>query len=112
VRRDGWREQRDGRVLRFIGGADDRIDDEIGVDQFDDVPLVAGKRARARLAAMAHLRIAQRGHPLGRHAPPNAPLAGGRIRFQVLLQHASERRDRRLHGGCVRGRHVQGHPGL
>ena len=92
VRREVWRQQRQRLVLRFVGGPDDRADNHIGVHEFDHMAFVAGEEPRPRLAAMAHLGIAQRRHALGGDAAPNAPLPGRRIRFQILRQDPPQRR--------------------
>ena len=104
--------ERQGVVLGLVGGPDDGPDDEIGVHDFDHVPFVAGEQARARLAPMAHLRVAQRRHALGGDAAADAALPGGRVRFQVLRQDAAQRAERGLHGRRLRHRHVRRHPRL
>ena len=110
VRREGGRQQRQRLVLRFVGGADNRADDHIGVDEFDHMAFVAGEEPRPRLAAMAHLGIAQRRHALGGDAAPNAPLPGRRIRFQILRQDPPQRGERGLHGRRLGDRHLASSP--
>ena len=46
MRRDGGREQPQGRMLGLIGGRYHGIRDEIGPRPVDDVLLVAGERER------------------------------------------------------------------
>ena len=110
VLREVRRQQRQGLVLRFVGGSDNRADNHIGVHEFDDVAFVAGEEPRPRLASMAHLRIAQRRHALGGDAAPNAPLPGGRVGFQILRQDPPQRGERGLHGRRLGDRHLARHP--
>jgi hypothetical protein len=60
--------------------------------------------------ARAASRVAQRRQPIGRDAAPNAALARGRIRFEVLGEHAAERGERRLHRGRLGHRPVRPRP--
>jgi hypothetical protein len=55
--------------------ADNRADDQIGIHEFDHMAFVSGEEPRPRLAAMAHLGIAQRQYTLGGDATPNATLS-------------------------------------
>jgi hypothetical protein len=105
-------EGRQRLVLRFIGGPHVDPDNQVGVHEFHDVALVPGERPRPRFAAMPHLGIAQRWEPIGRDPAPNATLARRRIRFQVLGEHAAQRREGGLHGRRLGDRHVRRHPGF
>jgi hypothetical protein len=98
-------QRRQGRVLRLIRGAGDRLHDQIGLEHFDDVSFVAGKRTAAAFAAMPHLRISQRGLPPFGDAAQNAPPSRWWVRLEILRQDGPQRRQRGLQRGvaCVVG---------
>jgi hypothetical protein len=77
-------QQRQRVVLGLVGRADHGPDDEIGVHEFHHVAFVAGEQLRPRFAPMPHLGVAQGGQAIRRDAPPDAALAGRRVRLQVL----------------------------
>lgn len=95
----GGRQCRQDHVLRFIRGPGDSLNDEIGREQFHDVPLVAGEWTTAALPAMPHLPVAEgRLAPLGDPAQ-NPSAACGRIGLEILPQHGPEGGQCRLQRG-------------
>jgi hypothetical protein len=99
-------QERQRLVLGLVGRAHHGPDDQIGVDEFHDMTFVAGEQLRPGFAPMAHLRISEGRHAIGRDATPAAALAGRRVRLQVLGQHAAERGEGGLDGRRIGDRHV------